>query len=43
MDCHENVGYKEHVAVIKETFVLQFNLKLVEHKHHTIQITRDKH
>jgi hypothetical protein len=43
MDRHENVGYKEHVAVIKEISVLQVKLKLVEHKHHTIQMTRDKH
>jgi len=39
----KNVGYKEHVAVIKEIFVLQFKLKLVEHKCHTIKMTRDKH
>jgi len=31
----KNVRYKEHVAVNKEIFVLQFKLKLVEHKCHT--------
>jgi len=39
----KNVGNKEHGAVIKEMFVLQFKLKFVEHKCHTIQMTRDKH
>jgi len=39
----KNVGYNECVAVIKEIFVLQFQLQLVENKYHTTQMTRDKH
>jgi hypothetical protein len=41
MDRHKKCWIQE--ALIKEIFVLQLKLKLVEHKRHTSQMTRHKH
>jgi hypothetical protein len=43
MDHHENCWIQGACSSDQRNFVLQFKLKLGEHKFHTIQMNRDKH